>query len=139
MKQYDLYMAVTSEKNLLFSKYDIDIFYDDIKIGSVDNGETFEKKYAKKQEAFAKMSDHVNESISAERVIKAFVQEKKQDEAFGLIETAEKGAEVYMKIAHLPWKQTITDEQLHQLEERFGVKGREGYLDWAGAAVRCKE
>lgn len=44
MKQYDLYMAVTSEKNLLFSKYDIDIFYDDIKIGSVDNGETFEKK-----------------------------------------------------------------------------------------------
>ena len=33
-----------------------------------------------------------------------------------------------MKIAHLPWKQTITDEQLHLLEERFGVKGREGYL-----------
>ena len=50
------------------------------------------------------------------------------DETFGLIETAEKGAEIYMKIAHLPWKQTITDEQLHLLEERFGVKGREGYL-----------
>lgn len=51
------------------------------------------------------------------------------DETFGLIETAEKGAEIYMKIAHLPWKQTITDEQLHLLEERFSVKGREGFLN----------
>ena len=50
------------------------------------------------------------------------------DETFGLIETAEKGAEIYMKIAHLPRLNTITDEQLHLLEERFGVKGREGYL-----------
>lgn len=50
------------------------------------------------------------------------------DETFGLIETAEKAAEVYLKIAHLPWKQTITDEQLHQLEAHFGVKAREGYL-----------
>lgn len=50
------------------------------------------------------------------------------DETFGLIETAEKGAEIYMKIAHLPLVNTISDEQLHQLEERFGVKGREGYL-----------
>ena len=53
---------------------------------------------------------------------------KDLDETFGLIETAEKGAEIYMKIAHLPLLNTITDEQLHQLEERFGVKGREGYL-----------
>lgn len=51
------------------------------------------------------------------------------DETFGLIETAEKGAEIYMKIAHLPWRQTITDEQLHLVEERYGVKAREGYLD----------
>ena len=51
------------------------------------------------------------------------------DETFGLIETAEKGAEIYMKIAHLPWKQTITDEQFHQLEAHFGVKAREGFLD----------
>ena len=51
------------------------------------------------------------------------------DETFGLIETAEKAAEIYMKIAHLPWKQTITDEQLHQLEVHFGVKAKEGYLD----------
>ena len=50
------------------------------------------------------------------------------DEAFGLIETAEKAAEIYLKIAHLPLVNTITDDQLHQLEARFGVKGREGYL-----------
>ena len=51
------------------------------------------------------------------------------DETFGLIETAEKGAEIYMKIAHLPLKSTISDEQMHQLEKRFDVKAREGYLN----------
>ena len=51
------------------------------------------------------------------------------DEAIGLIETVEKAASVYMKIAHLPVRQTITDEGLHQLAERFGVTPREGYLD----------
>ena len=50
------------------------------------------------------------------------------DETFGLIETAEKAAEIWLKIAHLPIKQTITDEQMHLLEKRFGVKAREGYL-----------
>ena len=53
---------------------------------------------------------------------------KDLDEAFGLIETAEKAAEIYMKIAHLPLVNTITDGQLHLLEEHFGVKAREGYL-----------
>ena len=53
---------------------------------------------------------------------------KDLDETFGLIETAEKAAEIYMKIAHLPRLNTITDEQMHQLEARFGVKAREGYL-----------
>ena len=51
------------------------------------------------------------------------------DETFGLIETAEKAAEIYLKIAHLPRLNTITDAQMHLLEERFGVKGREGFLD----------
>lgn len=51
------------------------------------------------------------------------------DETFGLIETAEKAAEIYMKIAHLPLKNTISDTQLHLLEKRFGVKAREGWLD----------
>ena len=54
---------------------------------------------------------------------------KDLDETFGLIETAEKAAEIYMKITHLPLKNTITDEQLHLMEERFGVKAREGFLD----------
>ena len=54
---------------------------------------------------------------------------KDLDETFGLIETAEKAAEIYMKIAHLPLKNTITDEQMHQLEKRFNIKAREGYLD----------
>ena len=47
------------------------------------------------------------------------------DETFGLIETAEKAAET----AHLPLANTITDRQLHLMEERFGVKAREGYLE----------
>lgn len=54
---------------------------------------------------------------------------KDLDETFGLIETAEKAAEIYMKIAHLPRVNTITDQQLHLMEERFGVKAREGWLD----------
>ena len=41
---------------------------------------------------------------------------------------AEKAAEIYMKIAHLPLVNTITDDQMHQLEAHFGVKAREGYL-----------
>ena len=53
---------------------------------------------------------------------------KDLDETFGLIETAEKAAEIYLKIAHLPLVNTITDEALHQLEARFGVKARAGYL-----------
>lgn len=54
---------------------------------------------------------------------------KDLDETFGLIETAEKAAEIYMKIAHLPRVNTITDQQMHLLEERFNVKAREGWLD----------
>ena len=53
---------------------------------------------------------------------------KDLDETFGLIETAEKAAEIYMKIAHLPIKQTITDEQMRQLVAFFKVSPREGYL-----------
>jgi len=41
-----------------------------------------DRRYEKMQKAFADMSDYVQESLSGERVIKAFVQEKKQEEAF---------------------------------------------------------
>ena len=51
------------------------------------------------------------------------------DETFGLIETAEKAAEIYLKIAHLPRLNTITDAQLRQLEQRYGVRARPGWLD----------
>ncbi len=51
------------------------------------------------------------------------------DETFGLIETAEKAAEIYLKIAHLPLRQTLTDDAMRQLEKRFSVKARDGYLN----------
>lgn len=54
---------------------------------------------------------------------------KDLDETFGLIETAEKAAEIYLKIAHLPLVNTISDDAMHQLEKRFGIKARAGYLD----------
>ncbi len=50
------------------------------------------------------------------------------DEAFGLIETAEKAAEIYIKTAHLPQLNTITDEQLRVTAEYFGAKIKEGWL-----------
>ena len=54
---------------------------------------------------------------------------KDLDETFGLIETAEKAAEVYLKIAHLPWKQTLTDANLRQIAAHYGVIPREGWLE----------
>ncbi len=51
------------------------------------------------------------------------------DEAFGLIETVEKAATVYLKIAHLPRVNTITDEQLRQLATHLGLTPHAGYLE----------
>ena len=51
------------------------------------------------------------------------------DEAFGLIETVEKAAEIYMKIAHLEIKSRLPEEQLKDLAAQFHVTPREGYLD----------
>ena len=51
------------------------------------------------------------------------------DEAFGLIETVEKAAEVYMKIADRKRINTISDEILQGLADRFGLTPREGYLN----------
>ncbi len=62
---------------------------------------------------------------------------KDLDETFGLIETAEKAAEIYMKIAHLPLVNTITDDQMHQLEAHFGVKAREGVSVLISNSKRC--
>ena len=37
--------------------------------------------------------------------------------------------EIYLKIAHLPWKQTLSDENLRQIAVQFGVTPRAGWLD----------
>ena len=50
------------------------------------------------------------------------------DEAFGLIETVEKAAEIYIKIMNRPILQTITDDQLWELADAFGVTPRAGFL-----------
>ena len=51
------------------------------------------------------------------------------DETFGLIETVEKAAEVYMLTAHLPRVNTIRDDQLKILAEYFGVDYRKDFLN----------
>lgn len=51
------------------------------------------------------------------------------DEAFGLLETVEKGAEIYMKIYDCPHRRGIDDEMLKDVAEAFGLTVREGYLN----------
>lgn len=52
------------------------------------------------------------------------------DEAFGLIETAEKAAQVYTIVcAQGGIKQAITDQQLLELADAFGVVPRQGILN----------
>ena len=46
---------------------------------------------------------------------------KTLDETFGLIETVEKAAQIYMLTAHLPRKNTIKDEDMLKLLELFKV------------------
>lgn len=53
---------------------------------------------------------------------------KTMDETFGLIETAEKAAQIYMLTANLPRKNNITDKQLQELAEFFGVNYRKDFL-----------
>ena len=54
---------------------------------------------------------------------------KTMDEAFGLIETVEKAAQVYMLTAHLPRINTIRDEEMVELAEFFGVNYRKDFLN----------
>ncbi|WP_438350004.1 rhamnulose-1-phosphate aldolase [Paenibacillus sp. FA6] len=50
------------------------------------------------------------------------------DETFGLIETVEKAAQIYMLVAQHPIKQQITDQQLIDLAKTFGVTPVAGIL-----------
>ena len=54
------------------------------------------------------------------------------DEAFGLIETVEKAAQIYMLTAHLPRINTIKDEQMIELAELFKCDYRADFLDLKG-------
>ena len=54
---------------------------------------------------------------------------KTMDETFGLIETVEKAAEIYMLTAHLPRVNTIRDEEMVELAEFFGVNYRKDFLN----------
>lgn len=54
---------------------------------------------------------------------------KTVDETFGLIETVEKAAQIYMLTAHLPRINTIRDEEMVELAEYFGVKYRKDFLN----------
>lgn len=51
------------------------------------------------------------------------------DEVFGLIETIEKAAEIYMKIYDKPVVRSITDGQLKLLADAFHVSYRKGIID----------
>lgn len=51
------------------------------------------------------------------------------DETFGLIETVEKAAGIYMLTAHLPRINTIKDEDMVKLAEFFGVDYRKDFLN----------
>ncbi len=54
---------------------------------------------------------------------------KTLDEAFGLIETVEKAATIYMMTAGFKRINTITDDNLRQIAKRYGVTPREGFLE----------
>lgn len=53
---------------------------------------------------------------------------KSLDETFGLIETVEKAAEIYMLTSRFPRANTITDSELKRLANYFGVEPRSGVL-----------
>ncbi|HCU55799.1 MAG TPA: rhamnulose-1-phosphate aldolase [Clostridiales bacterium] len=54
---------------------------------------------------------------------------KDMDETFGLIETVEKAAQIYMLTSHLPRINTITDENLVTIANHFKVNYRKDFID----------
>ncbi len=54
---------------------------------------------------------------------------KDLDEAFGLIETVEKAAQLYMLICNRPHINTIRDEELKEVAEAFGLTYRKDFLN----------
>jgi rhamnulose-1-phosphate aldolase len=58
-----------------------------------------------------------------------FAAGKSLDDALGLIEIAEKAADIYLKIANFPDKRLITAAQLRQLAETCKITVKEGWLN----------
>lgn len=54
---------------------------------------------------------------------------KTMDETFGLIETVEKVAQIYMLTCNMPRVNTIKDSEMQQLAEFFGVDYRKDFLN----------
>ena len=54
---------------------------------------------------------------------------KDMDETFGLIETVEKAAQLYMLTAHMPHVNTILDTELRDVIEHFGLPYRKDFLN----------
>lgn len=54
---------------------------------------------------------------------------KTMDETFGLIETVEKAAQIYMLTCHMPRLNTIKDEEMVQLAELFKCDYRKDFLN----------
>ena len=54
---------------------------------------------------------------------------RSMDETFGLIETVEKAAQIYMLTAGRPRINTIKDADMKELAEFFGVKYRKDFLN----------
>lgn len=67
-----------------------------ILFGGSKYGKAMGRRYDKKQSVFAKLSDYVQESISGIRIVKAFVQEKKELEAFELRNRAAREANLHV-------------------------------------------
>ena len=76
---------------------------------------------------FAKLDHHRALRQGAAEVI--YGAGKTMDETFGLIETVEKAAQIYMLTAHLPRVNTIRDDQMKELAEYFGVSYRKDFLN----------
>ena len=58
---------------------------------------------------------------------------KDMDETFGLIETVEKAAQLYMSIAHLPHINTIRDEELKAVADAFGLEYRKDFFHFCSS------
>ncbi len=67
-----------------------------ILFGGSRYGRAMSSRYDKKQSVFAKLSDQVQESISGIRIVKAFVQEKQEMEAFRKTNQAAREANLHV-------------------------------------------